>query len=485
MLSHLRHCFYHSSKFSDFLSRVTVWFHHYFNAVATAIFLQETQESLLKLWYYQGVARFTDALQEFAFKQNANNSPYMTKQGYHHYIIIPFVWQDQNLGMLIALNISEGQSSQYLSDLLTCQNIQKAICFLSEKIHQGMVSSSIRTQHLRWKLLEQFMIELSTIKNRTQLACKAVEIIYNLLPCHQIWIGFLEKNWLHIEFGRGISEDFLESRIHIHHFRILSQVIQEQCCVGPLLPILPHHHTNQNYKNPKAIQTNRNFLMIPILSPKFVACCQHPCWQTCGVIYIKNPLAQILLNFREQEWLSIVADQIGLTIRNQELYEEATIDFLTGTYRRGYFLELLENAITEQKMPQSLLMVDIDFFKLVNDTYGHPIGDALLQQLAELLHQTISPQDILGRFGGEEFIILLSHCTLQEAQIQAEQIRLRVARNHFGYSQKIIALTVSIGVAPYAMGRTLSQWLFYVDTALYQAKNSGRNCVCCAENHFV
>lgn len=163
-----------------------------------------------------------------------------------------------------------------------------------------------------------------------------------------------------------------------------------------------------------------------------------------------------------------------------ELERQASHDRLTGLYNRWKFEEAL-NLETERARRYgtefSLVMFDIDWFKQVNDTYGHDVGDAVLRKMAAVVGQQIRRTDILARWGGEEFMILLSETGLDHATRLAEATRIRVAQADFtGPGQ----LTISLGVTEYLRGETISTLLKRVDNAMYQAKQRGRDCTVAA-----
>ncbi|HEU0189308.1 MAG TPA: diguanylate cyclase [Gallionella sp.] len=167
-----------------------------------------------------------------------------------------------------------------------------------------------------------------------------------------------------------------------------------------------------------------------------------------------------------------------------ELKRQARIDLLTGLNNRRHFFELAEQELARAKRygaPLQALMLDVDHFKLVNDTYGHHAGDLVLQKLSEVCVQTLRGIDILGRLGGEEFAILLPETKGEQALEVAERLRLAVAGAAVPLEQGgSIHLTVSIGVASVAAtDARIEDLLKRADTALYAAKNAGRNRVCC------
>lgn len=167
----------------------------------------------------------------------------------------------------------------------------------------------------------------------------------------------------------------------------------------------------------------------------------------------------------------------------QQLEEQATRDALTGLYNRGHFFALLEREIEKYHrygQQSSLLLFDIDFFKRVNDTYGHRTGDQVLRTLAQTLQNRWRRTDILARYGGEEFVILLPHTPKEGAAKAAERLRNVVASLRFeGPGGEPFSVTVSVGVAHCPCDATTPETLLEAaDQALYQAKRSGRNRIC-------
>ncbi len=163
--------------------------------------------------------------------------------------------------------------------------------------------------------------------------------------------------------------------------------------------------------------------------------------------------------------------------------ERSQRDALTGLYNVrsfDYFYNLMIEKAKNEKEHCAVCIIDIDYFKQINDEYGHPAGDEVLKQLAMLLKKLMRGGDIVSRNGGEEFSILLEKCNLKQAQEVACRIRMAVEGHSFTLpSKKEINLTVSIGVASYN-GRTNDTEKLYqeADDALYKAKQEGRNNVC-------
>ncbi|MEH6498559.1 MAG: GGDEF domain-containing protein [Pseudoalteromonas distincta] len=181
-----------------------------------------------------------------------------------------------------------------------------------------------------------------------------------------------------------------------------------------------------------------------------------------------------------------------LRLRNHELknamariQELVNIDELTGIYnRRRIFQVLSEESNRYQRAPGafSLGILDVDFFKHINDSHGHQAGDEILRKLASCVSDSLRVIDSFGRYGGEEFLLILPQTTLAGAQVKAERIRASIEALRFESLPEGIRVTVSIGLAEFQAGETTDDTLARADKALYQAKEAGRNRVIGAEN---
>ncbi len=158
-------------------------------------------------------------------------------------------------------------------------------------------------------------------------------------------------------------------------------------------------------------------------------------------------------------------------------------DGLTGLYTKTYFSERLEEEFERARIsnsPMSIAIIDIDYFKQVNDTYGHLAGDNLLKQLATILKKRFRVVDILSRYGGEEFAVLMLHTNLEESYAILEEIRKGVEQKNFVvpidyYTTKKIKKTVSIGLAAFNDEQDIYEFIKKADDALYESKKNGRN----------
>ncbi len=164
----------------------------------------------------------------------------------------------------------------------------------------------------------------------------------------------------------------------------------------------------------------------------------------------------------------------------KQFYDSATKDHLTKIFNRKTFAERFIQEFSyalRHSRVYSLAILDIDHFKKVNDTYGHQAGDYVLRQLADVISQLIRNEDIFARYGGEEFVILLRDTDEEKAFVFAMRIRRAVEKHEFKFQDKIIPITVSIGISTLKDGnfKTPEEMFRVADEYLYKAKNNGRN----------
>lgn len=162
-----------------------------------------------------------------------------------------------------------------------------------------------------------------------------------------------------------------------------------------------------------------------------------------------------------------------------KLKKESTHDYLTGLYNRAYFEELLKKEMYRSKRhggDLAVIMIDIDYFKKINDQYGHLVGDKVLVELGCILQAKCRPYDAAARWGGEEFTLILPQSDLLQAEQIAERIRSEFAETTFFLEKHKVVATLSAGVTIYMEGDELSTLMERVDAALYEAKRAGRNC---------
>jgi diguanylate cyclase (GGDEF)-like protein len=183
---------------------------------------------------------------------------------------------------------------------------------------------------------------------------------------------------------------------------------------------------------------------------------------------------------REMELKSVSDSHVDLQKKNKNLTRKSLIDPLLGTWNRGAIMRLLtiEAARCDKAgLPLSLIVLDIDYFKKINDTCGHPAGDAVLVKVASRLRSCIRSQEALGRYGGEEFLVVLPATSHAAAMAVAERMRAAIAQQAETVGESTFNLTISAGVASTELfpSATTEELISRADVALYAAKDGGRN----------
>ncbi len=197
--------------------------------------------------------------------------------------------------------------------------------------------------------------------------------------------------------------------------------------------------------------------------------------------YLIKPFDPQELKARLHTGLRILQLEDNLLEAREEMRYKAAHDSLTSLLNRGTILELLAHELTRTHRESGCTIAvlgDLDHFKLVNDTYGHPVGDEVLREVGRRLLGSVRSYDFVGRYGGEEFLLVLNNCEVNKAMDRAEEIRMAVGRSPISTTQGALAITVSVGVIA-SRGRgleTVEEFLCEVDRALYTAKAAGRNC---------
>ena len=211
---------------------------------------------------------------------------------------------------------------------------------------------------------------------------------------------------------------------------------------------------------------------------------------------LSSDLLSLEVTFNMLIWFGMMVSiftlkNIFLKLENQKIDLEALVktDTLTGALNRAGIMFHLEQEFKRAHRtlkPVAILMIDIDHFKRVNDEYGHLTGDVVLQNLISHLHRSVREIDSIGRFGGEEFLVILPDTSTEQASVTAERFRKTIEQSTCAYAnEEVIKITISIGISvynpreydPQKSQNRLQEYIRQSDLAMYKAKNSGRNCV--------
>ncbi len=284
------------------------------------------------------------------------------------------------------------------------------------------------------------------------------------------------------DFSENI--DFLENILQKSGFRTVSASSGEQA-----IELLKEHTPDlvlldivmpglSGFETCAKIQSNRDFIDIPVI---FLSAKKDE--KTIIESFIYGGIDYVVKPFNSPELLARVNTHLQLKSAKEKLNILAFSDSLTGLYNRRKIIETLDHEMARSKRygeNMSFIMIDIDLFKKVNDTYGHDIGDKALIRFAEIVSSSLRETDFAGRLGGEEFGIILPQTNREQAMIVAERIRSRIEKEAGNKAKGIPAFTASFGVAEYEKKNISSDLLTQkADKALYRAKELGRNRVEC------
>ncbi|MCA9754506.1 MAG: sensor domain-containing diguanylate cyclase [Candidatus Eisenbacteria bacterium] len=351
--------------------------------------------------------------------------------------------------------VAQKRSSEVLSTAHTLHN--KII-----RVLQASKGDSRPREGQELEILMEVSRLIQSTDQREEALDKLMELIRQVIPYQNGTLFVLNRASKQLVVGTvfGDHVDLIGGVAFDHGFGFSSWVAKQQ------KPIL----LNELHRTSRSIGPDiGSFLSVPLVVQQ----------ELVGVLNLSHPQNQA---FTEEHLrlLTLIASQAAAILQRILMYEEmsrlAITDELTGLYNRRHFLTRLQEEQARAKRHGhefSLLFLDIDDFKRINDTYGHGLGDRILAELGKLLMKWARSSDLLARFGGEEFVVLLPMTEMQQALTAAERLRNAVAEHSFPRRKRI---TVSVGVANYPHDADTTEDLIKMaDQALYQAKRMGRN----------
>ncbi len=266
-------------------------------------------------------------------------------------------------------------------------------------------------------------------------------------------------------FAAGAKEEYVfEGAGPDSHFRYMAPLMTEESCL--------RCHAHQGYKAGEV----RGGISVSIPAGDIVSQMRSNKYYLAAAVFGVICMILLIVYFIARYFIR------DLNLAQQKLFNMATTDALTGVYNRreGFRLIEIESMRARRiQTPLCAMMLDIDHFKKINDTYGHQTGDDVLVWVSKALQRTLRASDILCRYGGEEFLILATETYIENAKLLAERMRGLIEKETILIGDHMkISITVSIGVAQYDPAESYEYMIFRADQALYQAKQNGRNRVC-------
>ena len=421
---------------------------------------------------------------------------------------------------------------QIFSFLNNAHNAQTIVSVIEEAFPLNAVyiydstTETLRDFSQSWKFikskeLNEIFEKLSTekyitFKNRSYYALFNNDKIIGMLEfkekLHEKLLEFLELSifCISLKIQNIILTERMQKNIDFHDsMKNIAKIIETQYETSYIIPIigemidkfvsdhLVYIFINNKLVWPSSCKDNKIFELIKCLNNKseyvltpdkkiglFPLISEN---KLLGCIVTKS--TESILSEKEIEYLEQLSTQAATTINRANVYAEilkhATLDALTGFYNRRQLEERIKQEVSSAKRHKRdlcAIMTDIDFFKSVNDTYGHSAGDIVLKTVARIIKSQLRDYDTAGRYGGEEFVILLPFTKLDEAELVAERLRKAVEEKKIDISKIVpnkndISVTISLGISQYNNTED-NTFIQNADKALYKAKESGRNKVC-------
>jgi diguanylate cyclase (GGDEF)-like protein len=382
---------------------------------------------------------------------------------------LPVQWGEEFLGVLNVATYRERTFSQEEVNLLNLFAIQAAIA-----IRNARILDNERRQRRRAEALAKVNAALTTSLDLQPLLLRVLEAATEAIPAADRGSVLLldpQSGDLVIEALYGYTDPRIYNLRFPREAGYAAKALREG---RPLL--ISDARADDEVRYDGEIEEMRA-VRSAIAAPMFLQ------EQPVGVITLDCTRETHAFTLDDLELLKAFADQAAIAIRNVRLYERerhlAHTDELTQVYNRRYALQLAEREIERARRyqrPLAMILADIDHFKWVNDTYGHLVGDEVLRDLAQRCRRQLRDFDVLGRYGGEEFLVVLPEADAEAALGVAERLRRAVAETPFNGGAHSIQITLSLGVVAFTHDHPdLNLWLTRVDAALYQAKESGRN----------
>lgn len=401
-----------------------------------------------------------------------NRSPQYAGLNDYHAISVPLLAGDDLVGAIsIGRSLSKKSFTEADVRLLGLFSVQATIAIRNARLFEQAKQRAAEAETL--SEAGATVAESLRMEEAIQQILKQLE---RVIKHNSATVQILQDDYVEVIGERGLPQgkSLLGTRFYLSENAPSARVINQR------QPVLSGD-TSHDFEKVIYTQETKPFLGVPLIVQERVI----------GVLAIYNHVSNSFTT-KQVHLVQAFANQVAIVIENARLFERveklAITDPLTGLLNRRYFFELFENEVERAKryhLPFSILLMDIDHFKLVNDYHGHQVGDQVLQKTALKIKDCLREVDVLARYGGEEFIALLPNTDPEQALLSAERLRCVIENMLFETTTDTLKITLSLGVAGFdlAQSGSVDVLLAHADKALYQAKQLGRNQVVVSDTH--
>lgn len=377
-------------------------------------------------------------------------------------LCVPVLDGNVSIGVIEIISKKESTFGEHKKDIVVSFAFQ-----IAEILRKARTFIEVERFAKGFKSLHEVSRMLSASLKVEEIADTLVELVFGMVQPSAVGFFIPDKGELRIIAKRGFEPEDESFYTKGTYFDLIVKNKH------------PLHFSNLEGRQgvyPFGAANTKTFLGIPILSPEN---------DVLGILALTSLEPNAISAFYGH-FLNVVADHATLFITNARLHKEverlAITDGLTGLYNHRHFQERLSEEFQRLKRSSqslSIILIDLDHFKEINDIYGHPAGDTILKSLGSILKKTLRGIDIIARYGGEEFAAVLLNTESKGAYKIAERLRTKVMHTPFFAGENKLLLTISIGVAAYPHDAiTKEELISRADEALYYAKKNGRNQVC-------
>lgn len=392
---------------------------------------------------------------------------FIKESGYNGLLVVPLIENDEEQDEIHGILFTASKTGVQQQDLKMMNTLATQAVYL---IKGNRLFERMQKNVAELSTLQMISTTINSTLDLDQVLELAIDVIVGTMGVSSCAVLLFDENReeLSLEASRGWPDKFDKKEVFNMESDFFNKIIESQ-------EIVVFNEVPDKVKEELSFLEMKSAIAVPLKLRDDVI----------GIITAVNTMISYSFNGDDERFLTTLANQIAIAIENARIYnqmeEQAIKDGLTQLYNHSYFQHALSEEIDRAERYQqdlSLLLLDIDNFKEINDTYGHPVGDKVLEELSTILKRITRKIDIAARYGGEEFAIILPETDIEGAKLLGNRINDQVREMVIEEEGLELKITVSIGAAAYNKEITQKDLINNADQALYRAKTEGKDKVC-------